>query len=93
MLAQQLQNNPPIEIIPYNCYCVTAGGSTCNTLTLSQYAKNDIRHQCGNILTTYTHFMITSTLLCGVMVFVTMVKKEILSYILLLPPLHHHVIV
>ena len=73
MLAQQIQNNPSDAIVPYNCYCVTAGGSTCNTLTLSQYAKNDIRHQCGNILTTYTHFLITSTILCGLLVFIVMV--------------------
>lgn len=69
-------NDSP-EIIVNGCYCVAPNGHLCNEYTISVFARN-YNNNCGNILTSYKNYLITSLAFC-IAIGATMVILAILS--------------
>lgn len=66
------------------CYCVTAGGKSCGTYSLSTYAVK-AKQNCANILGNYANTLSASTAVC-VITFIILFFLAIFTCIILLCP-------
>jgi hypothetical protein len=66
------------------CYCVTAGGKSCGTYSLSPFAVK-AKQNCANILGNYANTLSASTAVC-VIIFIILFFLSIFTCIILLCP-------
>ena len=71
-------------VVSDGCYCVSRNLRTCNEYTLSDYAKF-YNQDCGNIITTYSQTMATSTAFCVFNFIVLFTLVALTGYVLFAP--------
>jgi hypothetical protein len=77
-------NNDLSVVVTNRCYCVASNGLLCNDYMLSDFAKQN-HNTCGNILTTFKNYLISSLAFC-VAIGLTMAVLVVISCVVVCCP-------